>query len=283
VTDRKTPNAEMIKGWDGPEGDFWTENEAFYATSSRRHTPYLFSGASIANDDRVLDVGCGTGVTTREAARTAKAGSVLGVDLSTRMLERAREHARTEGLDNVRFERGDVQIYPFEPASFTVAISRFGVMFFDDPVGAFTNIGRAIAPGGRLAFLCWRELARNEWVTATREALAAGRTLPEPPPNAPSPFALADADRVRGILAEAGFVDTAVDHVDEPLFFGPDAASTFDVLKRTGAVIGLLGDLDDRARAEALEKMRQTVADHETPEGVLFESSAWLVRAARPR
>jgi SAM-dependent methyltransferase len=283
VGDQQIPNAEMIQGWDGPEGDHWTENEAFYANSSRLLTPYLFAGAAIAPADRVLDVGCGTGTTTREAARAAKAGSVLGIDLSTRMLERAREHATAEALDNVRFERGDAQIYPFEPESFDVAISRFGVMFFDDPAGAFTNIGRAIAPGGRLAFLCWRELARNEWITAMRDALAAGRTLPEPPPNAPGPLSLADADRVRGILSDAGFADVRLDPVEESLQFGPDAASTFDHLQKTGIVIGLLGDLDDKARSEALEKLQKTVVNHETSEGVLFDSSAWLVRAARPR
>jgi SAM-dependent methyltransferase len=283
LSEAKIPNAEMIKGWDGPEGDNWTENEAFYANSSRRHTPYLFAAAAIAPAERVLDVGCGTGGTTREAARAAKAGSAFGIDLSTRMLGRAREHADAEALDNVRFERGDAQIYPFDPASFDVAISRFGVMFFDDPTGAFTNIGRAIAPGGRLAFLCWRELARNEWITAMRDALASGRTLPEPPANAPSPLALADAGRVRGILTAAGFVDVALESVDEPLHFGPDAASTFEHLQKTGIVIGLLNDLDDRARAEALARLEKTVVDHETPEGVLFDSSAWLVRAARAR
>jgi SAM-dependent methyltransferase len=281
--DQQTPNAEMIKGWDGPEGDNWTENEAFYANSSRRHTSYLFAGAAIEPSDRVLDVGCGTGTTTREAARAAKAGSVFGIDLSTRMLERAREHAKDEALDNVHLVRGDAQIYPFDPGSFNVAISRFGVMFFDDPVGAFTNIGRAIAPGGRLAFLCWRELARNEWITALRDALASGRTLPEPPPNAPGPLALADAGRVDGILSDAGFTDVVVEPVDEPLLFGPDAASTFDHLQKTGMVIALLGELDDKTRADALEKLHKTVADHETPEGVLFASSAWLVRAAKPR
>ena len=283
MDDQPTPNAEMTKAWDGPEGDNWTENEAFYTNSSRRHTPYLFAGAAIAPADRVLDVGCGTGATTRDAARAAKAGSALGIDLSTRMLERAREHANAEALDNVRFERGDAQIYPFEPESFDVAISRFGVMFFDDPAGAFTNIGRAIKKGGRLAFLCWRELARNEWITAMREALAAGRTLPEPPANAPGPLSLADADRVRAILSEAGFADVAIEPVEEPLRFGLDAATTFDHLQKTGIVIGLLGELDDEARADALEKLQKMVLAHETPEGVLFDSSAWLVRAAKPR
>jgi SAM-dependent methyltransferase len=277
------PNAEMIKAWDGPEGDNWTDNEEVYANSSRRHTTHLFAGAAIATDDRVLDVGCGTGSTTRDAARQAKAGSVLGVDLSSRMLERARQRAEEEGLTNVRFERGDAQIYPFEPGSVDVAISRFGVMFFDDPAGAFTNIASAIAPGGRLAFLCWRELGHNEWVMAIRDALSAGRTLPEPPPGAPSPFALADPGRVRGILESAGLSDVVTEQVDEPLYFGADAASTFNQMRKTGMVTGLLEELDDRARNEALDTLRAAIADHETPDGVLFDSSAWLVRALKPR
>ena len=276
-------NVEQTRDWDGPGGDNWTENDSFYTESSRHLTPLLFDAAVIVPQDRVLDVGCGTGQTTRAAARAASAGSALGIDLSTRMLERARERAAAEGLSNVRFERGDAQIYPFEPGSFSLAISRYGVMFFDDPVAAFTNIGRALAPGARLAILCWRELGRNEWVSAIRGALAAGRDLPTPPPHAPSPFALADAGRVREILSAAGFTDVTLEDVERPVYFGPDAARGFDSVRKLGIVNGLLADLDERARSGALDSLQRVITDHETPEGVLFGASAWLVRATKPR
>jgi len=276
-----TPNADMTKAWDGVEGDNWTENEAFFSAGPRYITPHLFAGAAIAPGERVLDIGCGFGDTTRLAARAAVRGEALGVDLSTRMLERARERARAEGLANARFERGDAQVHPFEPGTFDIAISRLGVMFFDDPVAAFTNIARALKSGGRIAMLAWREIDRNEWVSALRETLAAGRDLPLPPPNAPGPFAFADPDRVRSILGSAGFTDVALDPVEESLYMGPDAATTFDSVKRVGVVIGLLESLDEAQRTEPLKLLRAMIEAHETTDGVLMGSSAWLIRATK--
>ena len=157
-------NADQIAAWDGEEGDRWTEHEERYEASARRHSRRLLEAAQILTSDRVLDVGCGCGGTTRDAARIAGSGTALGVDLSRRMLDQARERSRAEGLTNVRFEQGDAQVYTFDANAFDVAISRFGVMFFDDPVAAFRNVGRALRPGGRVAFLVWQELRKNEWV-----------------------------------------------------------------------------------------------------------------------
>jgi SAM-dependent methyltransferase len=274
-------NVEQKTAWDGTDGDTWTDNESFYNEAARHLTPHLLEAAAFGPADRVLDVGCGCGETTRAAARAAAGGGALGIDLSSRMIERARERAAAEGLANARFERGDAQVHPFEPESFDAAISRFGVMFFDDPVGAFTNVAGALARGGRLAMLCWNELRRNEWVSAIRSALAAGRDLPEPPQEAPGPFSLAAPDRVRSILESAGFSDVHVDRLDEPMYMGSDAARAFDSVKRLGIVSGLLGDLDEGTRVAALGALRQMIADHETPDGVLFGSSSWLVRAVR--
>jgi SAM-dependent methyltransferase len=276
-------NVEQARAWDGPDGDAWTDNESFYNEAARHLTPHLLQAAALAPADRVLDVGCGCGETTRAAARAASRGGALGIDLSSRMIERARERAASDGLTNARFERGDAQIHPFDPESFDVAISRFGVMFFDDPVSAFANIAGALARGARLAMLCWDELRRNEWVSAIRTALAAGRDLPEPPPDAPGPFSLAAPNRVHGILESAGFSDVDVERLDEPMYMGPDADRAFDSVKRFGIVGGLLGDLDDGARAAALGALRQTIAAHETSDGILFGSSSWVVRAVRAR
>ncbi|MGH9286473.1 MAG: class I SAM-dependent methyltransferase, partial [Acidimicrobiales bacterium] len=177
-------NVEMAAAWDGEEGARWVEHAEKYERAGRRQWEWFLRGDFIAPGDRVLDIGCGTGRSTRDAARRAPAGSALGVDLSARMLERARQVAAAEGLTNVGFDHADAQVYPFPAGALDIAISSFGAMFFSDPAAAFANIGRALRPGGRLAMLAWRELARNEWVTAMRAALAAGRTLPAPPPNA---------------------------------------------------------------------------------------------------
>ena len=170
----------------------------------------------------------------------------------------------------------------FEEDAFDIAMSSFGAMFFADAPAAFTNIGRGVRPGGRLAVLAWRELARNEWLIALRESLAMGRQLPVPPPDVPSPFALADPDRVRGILTAAGYEDVDFTPIDEPIEFGSDADDAYAFMRTMGIVAGLTHDLDDADRARALDELQRTVAAHDTGDGVLFGTSAWLITARRP-
>jgi hypothetical protein len=151
-------------------------------------------------------------------------------------------------------------------------------MFFNDAVAAFTNISAAVRPAGRLTVLTWQELGRNEWVTALRGALALGRQLPEPPAGAPGPFAQADPDDVRSVLGRAGLTDIELLPIEEPMWFGADAEDAYGFLQTFGITKGLTEGLAESGRGRALEALRQTVADHETPEGVLFGSAAWLVR-----
>jgi SAM-dependent methyltransferase len=198
------------------------------------------------------------------------------------MLERARQQARVDGLTNVGFEQADAQVHPFDEHAFDVAISRFGAMFFADPVAAFANIGQALRPGGRLALLAWRPLAANEWLSAIRGALAAGRILPEPPVGAPGPFGLAGAADVRRILGAAGFNDVVLDIVDEPVRLGADADDAFGFLRGLSITRGLLDGLDDTAVAGALEQLQAVLATYDTGRGVLLDSSAWLITARRP-
>jgi SAM-dependent methyltransferase len=229
----------------------------------------------------VLDVGCGCGSTTRDAARAARDGAATGIDLSTQMLELDRRRAIEEQLDNVTFEHGDAQVHDFGRPEFDVVISRFGAMFFGDPVAAFVNVGGAMRPGGRVALVAWHDLARNEWLTALRGALAQGRDLPVPPPRIPSPFAFADPDHVRAILAAAGFHDVAIDGVDVPFRLGADPDDAFDFASGTGIARGLLHDLPPDRQEMALADLRAVVDAHARPEGVVFGSRAWLITAVR--
>lgn len=274
-------NAEQAAAWNGDEGDRWTEHADRYDRAGRRHWQRFLDAGLISSSDAVLDVGCGTGKSTRDAARIATHGSVLGVDLSATMLERARHRSHADGLGNVTYVQGDAQVHRFEEAAFDTVMSCFGAMFFGDPVAAFTNIGRGIRPGGRLALLAWRELARNEWLLALREALAAGRQLPLPPPDAPTPFALADPDRVRRILRAAGYEEIGFEPIEEPIEFGADPDDAYSFMRTLGIVEGLTHDLDDAARAQALSELQKTVAAHDGPDGVLFGTSAWLITARR--
>jgi SAM-dependent methyltransferase len=207
---------------------------------------------------------------------------VLAVDLSGPMLARARRTAEDEGLTTIRFEQGDAQTYPFPAGAFDVAISRFGVMFFADPVAAFTNIGSGLRPGGRLAILVWQPLQANEWTTALRQALAVGRDLPVPPPGAPSPFGLADPDFASSVLKSAGFADVAFASSEQPFNVGPDTETAYRFVAGLQPVLLMLADLDEAAKARALENLRATVAAHETADGVVFGSAAWVVTARMP-
>ena len=274
-------NVDMANAWDGDEGDQWTRFADEFDTQFRSIWARFLDTDPIAPADRVLDIGCGSGQSTRDAARLARDGSALGVDLSESMLAEARRRASTEGLTNVEFLRADAQVHAFEPATFDVAISRFGVMFFADRPAAFANIGSALRPGGRLALLVWQANAANEWIMVVRESLAAGRDLPMPAPGAPGPAALADPDDVEALLTGVGFEAVQLTSFNEPLWFGADADAAYAFVGGIGIVKGLSDGLDDVARADAHEKLKAALRSHETPEGVRFGSAVWLITAQK--
>lgn len=275
-------NVEMAALWDGEEGDDWTDNADRYDATGQFIVPRWEAEVAIHPTDRVLDVGCGTGSLTRDAARRAHAGTVLGVDLSARMLEEARRRSRLDGLTNIEFHQADAQVHAFEPGVNDLVISVFGAMFFNDPTAAFVNIVRSMRPGGRLASLSWQPFERNEWLTVMFDALADGRDLPTPPSGAPGPFGLADSDSVEGILHAAGLVDVQMISVEEPMWFGHDPDDAWEYVSGMGIVKGLTQSLDDEARKTALARLRKIVDAHETDDGVLMGSAAWIASARKP-
>ena len=271
-------NVEQLKAWDGREGDYWAEHADQYdAAVADYHRP-LIDLAALVPDDRVLDIGCGTGQTTRDAARLA--GSALGIDLSSRMLDVARMRSVREGLGNVAFQQGDAQIYQFERAGFDVALSRTGTMFFGDPAAAHANIAGALRPGGRLALAVWQPISENEWFYSFTGALTAGRDLPNPPPNSPNPFSMSEPDKVHRLLAASGFEDIEFSELRAPMTFGTTAHNAHDFI--IGQLGWLLTGLDDSSRNDALARLMHTMQEHETPAGVQFGSAMWLVSARRP-
>src|SRR6185295_9640429 len=175
----------------------------------------------------------------------------------------ARVRSAAAGLTNVTFVHGDAQIHDFEPETFDVIISNAGAMFFDDKVAAFTNLRRALRPGGRIALMAWQRLEHNEWLTVLREALAMGRDLPDPGVGMPGPFGLADQDQVTALLSETGFTDVGFGEVREPSVFGATTAEAYALMSDDAPTRGLLEDLSDADKFTALDQLRSVIAAHE--------------------
>ena len=258
------------------------EYEHQYDALAGRYDQLLLEAARLQTDSRILDVGCGAGAWTLALGRVVTAGSVVGVDLSASLLKRARERARSAGLADVSFLQADAQTHAFEASTFDVAVSRFGAMYFSDPVAAFANIARAVRPGGRLALLSWQGLSDNEWMAAVRDALAVDEPPAPLPAGTPGAFGLAEPTMVRRILGQAGFVEVRVEAARERVTYGSDLDQAFAFVSTLSFVKDVLARLGGRERAGALERLRTTLAAYLTDDGVLFSSAAWITTALRP-
>jgi SAM-dependent methyltransferase len=278
------PNAEQIQYWNEQVGPKWVQMQSFLDAQIGPLGEIAIQRANFAAGDRVLDIGCGCGNTSLSMARhVGPQGSVMGIDISTPMLERAEQAAREAGIGNARFENADAQTHRFAPASFDVAFSRFGVMFFADPTAAFANLRSALTARGRLAFVCWRTLPENPWMFVPMGAALQHMTPPPlPPPDAPGPFAFADSDRVRGILERAGFAQVGFEKIDETLSIagdgGVDLAAEF--LVQMGPTGRMLREANDAALiARVTGAVREALRPYATASGVRMPSAAWVVTA----
>jgi SAM-dependent methyltransferase len=277
------PNTAQIAYWNSEAGPRWV---AMQERMDAMLAPLMHAAldrARPAVGEAVLDIGCGCGATVLELARRVGAnGSVLGVDISAPMLGRARERVREHMLANVHLLQSDAATHVFAPGAFDLAFSRFGVMFFDQPVGAFANIRSALADAGRLAFVCWAPPRDNPWL-AVPLAVARPHLPPQPDadPNAPGPFAFADPDRVQGILAEAGYAAIDVARHDTSMrICGPgeiDLAARFAV--ESGPVGRAMAGAGPDARAAAEQAIIAEFRRIEGPGGIELPGSVWLVTA----
>jgi ubiquinone/menaquinone biosynthesis C-methylase UbiE len=252
-----------------------------YDAELQRHNEVLRRACGVQPHDHVLDIGCGTGQTTRQAARTALAGSALGVDIFAPAIERAREFGRAAGLDNITFEHADAQHHRFPQEHFDLAISRFGTMFFDNPGAAFANIRRALRPAGRLVMMVWQAPERNEWDVAIRQSLGAAQGPVAAAYKGPDPFSLADPPTAMEILETAGFTGVTFTDVHEPVYYGPDVTAALGWVRGFTYTTEVLKQLDPAAATCALGRLREALAAHLSDHGVWFDSRAWIVTARR--
>jgi len=281
VTDAERTNAMAVANAGHAAGQHRVRFADLFDAEVARHHERFLAAAGAGRRDRVLDVGCGTGQSTRDAARAAAGGSVLGVDLSAPLLELARRLTDRDGLRNVTYQLADAQLHRFPEAQFDLGISRFGTMFFAGPVAAFTNIGRALRAGGRLVLLVWQRRERNEWATAIDRALTGDPAGPAAPDSGQHPFSLGEPATAEAILTAAGFADVGFTEVAEPITYGPDVATAYEFTVGLRDSAELLARLDPAAVEPARQRLRAILAEHDTGDGVWFDARTWIITARR--
>jgi SAM-dependent methyltransferase len=272
------PNVEMAAAWNGVAGQAWVDEQQLLDRTFEPIQELLAEAAAARGASAVLDIGCGSGATTLAVARRLGArGHATGVDISAPLVAVAQARARREGV-NAQFIRADAQTHDFEPASFDLMISRFGVMFFDDPVAAFANLRRAAMPACSLQLVVFRSIAENPFMTTAERAAAPLLTnLPPRKPDAPGQFAFADRERVRGILAGAGWSQAGLTPID--IDCGFPVADLERYFTRFGPLGQVLREADDATRQRVIEAVRAAFQRFVRDGEVRFTAACWLVSA----
>lgn len=274
-------NAQQIQFWNEQAGPRWV---AFQEQLDEQLEPIgvaAMDRLGVPSGARVLDVGCGCGATAFDLSRrVGPNGRVVGVDISAPMLEHGKNRLEAERLGNVELLRADAQVAELPESE--LVFSRFGVMFFDDPVAAFRNLRRALAPAGRVGFVCWRPLDENPFMYVAARAAALHVDLPAPtPPGQPGPFAFADPERPRSILAEAGFSAIDVEAVDVRIELVRELDATIDFLLHVGPAAAALRAADPVKAAPIAESLREALKPYVTPSGVVMNAAVWVVTASK--
>jgi SAM-dependent methyltransferase len=265
--------------WNEEGGERWVDNIERLESMLSVLSTHLITAADPRSGERVLDIGCGGGVTSATIAdRVGAGGFVTGADISEIILNVARQRYR--GRDNLDFLTADAGVHEFTARSYDLITSRFGVMFFPDPQSAFKNIHSAGKPAGRIVFMCWRSLKDNPWMAAPVAAAFTVLPAPEKPdPDAPGPFSLADPTKIERVLTHAGFHNISITPVDEPVNLGAiEPAVAF--LTKLGPAAEALRVASDADRAAAIAAMTATMAAHKSADGVVMPGAVWLVEAS---
>jgi SAM-dependent methyltransferase len=279
----KQDNSAQIAYWNDRAGATWTAFQERLDALFEPLTALVLGAAAPKSGERAIDIGCGCGATVLALAeRLGPTGEVLGLDVSEPMATRARERIAAAGLTNARIVLSDAAAYDFPSGRADLLFSRFGIMFFVDPAAAFANLRRAMRQGGRLLCAAWRPLADNPWFTVPLEA-ARALLPPQPPadPDAPGPFAFANADRMFGILAKAGWNEATLTRHDVPMHVA--AAGQIDQATDLATHVGVLARMLAEEGPETRARVRLAVAEalkpYDGPAGVNLPGSIWLISA----
>lgn len=271
-------NREQIEYWNERAGPRWVARQAHLDRMLAPIGGALLERAAVQPGEQVLDVGCGCGEST--LALADRGAEVLSVDVSAPMLARARE--RAAGRKNIALREADAAFEAFEPVHGLV-FSRFGLMFFDEPLPAFSNLRRALVPNGRLAFCCWQGIRENPWVgvpaAAVRPYLPEPEEAPDPQAPGPGPFVFADAEYVRGILDGAGFGAINIESFRTRVHLGDTVSEAAAFMEEVGPISRALADLDEATRRAAVDAVQDAFVRHAGAKGVRLYAASYLVTA----
>lgn len=272
-------NAEQVRAWDGDEGAYWADNADHFDRAVAAYHDSFLAAAGIRTTEHVLDIGCGTGQTTRDAARAAISGSAFGGSLVAD--DRARSSAfRAGGRRERPLRTSRCADPPLRPRGVRRRRQPHRCDVLRRPGRRVHQHRPGVAPRRTTHAAHLATPSHNEWIRAFSSAFAAGRDLPTPPPEAPGPFSLADPDRIRSVIGAAGFADVQIDGASAGMWFGHDAEDAYRFM------LGLLGwmleGLDDDGRGRALDALRATIVAHDTDECVVYPSATWIISARRP-
>jgi ubiquinone/menaquinone biosynthesis C-methylase UbiE len=288
MTETVTPTNEFVEFWNDTLAEKFERFREILMNGLSYHSRIPLDRLEVAPGSKIVDVGCGWGDTAIELARkTGPEGFVLGLDCVDQFLQKGRDDAKEAGLDNVRFVDADVQTYPFEP-EFDLCFSRFGMMFFENPVAAMRNIRKSLKPGGELMFIVWRDIEDNPWMHLPKQVVL--EHLPPPGDDArtcgPGPFSMANRDVVAKQLEIAGFDNIGFERNDGPVTVGDSVENAMQfqlALGPAGEVFREAGDEAERKRGEIEQALRNALAPYEQDGSIVMQSSSWTITARNPQ
>jgi ubiquinone/menaquinone biosynthesis C-methylase UbiE len=271
--------------WSGKGGDIWVERQNAMDTMLSPLGEAALNKLNLNEGENVLDIGCGCGHTTLNIAkRISPDGQVTGLDISEPMLKRAKESANEMSISNASFNCVDVQTDDIGEEVYSAAFSRFGVMFFEDPVAAFCNINKSLITGASLSFVCWQSPALNPWQSLFIEAVKKYVDLPSPPPRSPSPFAFMESEYVSSILEESNFQNIMIEghEAEVNMFSGRSLSdSVKDYISINPVVSGMLKDSTEQEKTEIINSAIEAFSPYYSAKGLMFPSATWLVTTTK--
>ena len=277
-------NNKQKQFWSGAGGDVWVNKQEEMDIMLNPLGTKVIDKLDLNQETKILDIGCGCGATTLEIAKKIKDGTITGVDISEPMLKKASQNAAALELTNTSFQVLDVQVDKMPSNDFDIAFSRFGVMFFEDPFEAFSNISKSLKENGQLSFVCWQNPSLNPWQSLSIQGIKQFLDLPAPPPKSPGPFAFEDKTYIQEILEQSNFKDIVIDDNQEDIvmFSGKSIQEACeDYLTINPVVTEMLKNSEEKLKEEILAALIDKFSDFHNGDGLLFPSATWIVTARK--